>query len=140
MYRINLGEGGFIVYDGDKKRMNKKPFTTKSKANNYITDLESGNADESKYHATKSKTGSWKHIFVEPNKVGKSWKDQLKKSVEDQYNKLSPTQQKEVDNLMTFRNKTKEDAVRIIQRKYGLLSGSRPTGSWQELPTGRRKT
>jgi len=50
MYNIKLGEGGFIVYNGDK-RMNKQPFTSQSKARNYIKDLESGNADESKYHA-----------------------------------------------------------------------------------------
>ena len=62
MYRINLGEGGFIVYDGDKKRMNKKPFTTKSKANNYITDLESGNADESKYHITRGRGRWFNHV------------------------------------------------------------------------------
>ena len=57
MYNIQLGEGGFIVYNGNK-RMNKQPFTSQSKARNYIKDLESGNADESKYHITRGR-GRW---------------------------------------------------------------------------------
>ena len=59
MYSIRLEENGFVVYDiTTKERQNKKPFTNKSKAANYIKDLESGNADESKYHITRG-SGRW---------------------------------------------------------------------------------
>jgi hypothetical protein len=69
MYSIKLGEGGFIVYDvTTKKRQHKQPFTSKSKAKNYIKDLELGNADESKYHANKSIKGGWKDILRKPKR------------------------------------------------------------------------
>tara|TARA_R110001583_G_scaffold928_3_gene8074 strand:- start:1 stop:1950 length:1950 start_codon:yes stop_codon:yes gene_type:complete len=57
------------------------------------------------------------------NAMLKSWQDQLKK--------LTPEQQKEVNDLVKFKNMSEEDAVRIIQRKYGLSSVSSAKGSWQ---------
>mgnify|MGYP003676073329 CR=1 FL=1 len=79
MYNIKLEEGGFIVYNDDK-RMNKQPFTSQSKARNYIKDLEAGSADESKYHATKGIKGrsKWKEI-LKPN-FKKAWQVYLTKA------------------------------------------------------------
>jgi hypothetical protein len=79
MYNIKLEEGGFIVYNDDK-RMNKQPFTSQSKARNYIKDLEGGSADESKYHATKGIKGrsKWKEI-LKPN-FKKAWQVYLTKA------------------------------------------------------------
>lgn len=67
-YTYKHEEGGVVVYHtATDKRMNAKPFTSRSKARQYIKSLYGDTNDESKLHREKKVSGNWKSV------LRKSW-------------------------------------------------------------------
>ena len=113
-YTIKLIENGVVVYDKDNNRMNDKPFSSRSKANNYIKNLLADKKDESQAHSTETQFKEMpnkppEEINVQPPK--EEPKNRL-----DKYPNLKPQGEKYPNLKLNANPPTKTTTIKDVLR------------------------